>query len=376
MSPSSYDPNLEREVTSLLIELIKIDSISGLERKIADFICEYLYRLGFNIQKQQISENRYNIIAKIGTPKFYFNAHMDTVEPLLEIKEDKNYIYGRGACDTKSCIASMLIAGKKLINQNIKNFGYIFTVGEEVDFIGSKKIKELNLNTQFIIVGEPTELIPINGHYGILTFRLIFKGKSAHSSTPELGINAIEKAIKNIKKIIDKLNVQEESSLTLAKLNGGKADNIIPDKCEALFSMRISPKDKTDYLEEVRKIIKNNAIIEKELNIKPTYSKIPKELNFLGTGKTVKYCTDLSFLGKGLVLGPGSIKQAHGNNEFIKKEDLVKAIKLYERTGQEICSRSDNKSDNLELNHKNNRRKNNEETRNGTQRYHFTALNL
>lgn len=324
------------KVGVLLLDLMKIESFSGNEVDVADFIVSYLEGLGFDIEKQIVDGGRYNIIAKKGEPKVFLSAHMDTVEGSPEIREDSEKIYGRGACDTKGSIASMLIAGKNAIENGITDFGYLFTVGEEVALDGVKAFCAAGKELPFVVVGEPTSLKPINGHYGILVMKVISRGKSAHTSNPELGENAIEKIMDLNKKVLDGLDVFSESSLTLTNINGGVADNIVPDYVEAIYSMRISPKDGNNYVEQMKGILGDVAEIEVTLEIGSTTMDMPKKLEFLGAPEIVKYCSDLSFLKNGFVLGPGDIAYAHSTDEFVLKEELDRAVETYENILREM----------------------------------------
>lgn len=325
-------------VNELLLKLIGIESFSGNEVGVANFIVNYLKMLNFEVEKQKVEGDRYNIIAKKGEPKVFLSAHMDTVRESLEIKEDSEKIYGRGACDTKGSIASMLIAGRNAVENGITNFGYLFTVGEEVALDGARTFSDSGKTLPFVIVGEPTSLSPINGHYGIFVFKIISRGKSAHTSNPELGENAIEKIINVHGKMINELNVFSKSSLTLAKINGGTADNVVPDYAEALYSIRISPEDGNDYEKELREIVGEVVEIEVIVDVNSIKIAMPEKLKFLGIPETVKYCTDLSFLKNGFVLGPGDIAYAHGSEEFVFKEELSRAVKIYEKILEKMSS--------------------------------------
>ncbi len=316
-------------VNELLLELIKIPSISGNEKEISEFIKNYIEESGFDVEIQNVGGDRKNIVVKVGEPRLYFLAHMDTVPGEVEMKEEDGKIYGRGACDNKNCIASMLIAAKRAFDSGLSDFGLIFTVGEEDDFIGAKRIRESGIEIPFAVVGEPTGLTPIKAHYGINTFKLIARGKSVHSSDPQLGENAIQKLIQLNIEIGEKLNPEIKSPLTLAAISGGTADNVVPDCCEAIYSIRPAPGDNRNYSEEARKIVGDRAEVVETLNVPPTLNEIPDSLSFLGKGEEVKYCTELSFLKRGIVLGPGSIENAHTSSEHILVDELKNAVEVY-----------------------------------------------
>lgn len=233
-------------VEDLLKKLIDISSISGNESKIGEYLHNLLQEQNFQVKKQFVDQNRFNLIARFGNPKIYFSAHMDTVAPYINSNEDDNYIYGRGSCDTKSSIASMIVAAIKAKDDGINDFGLIFTIGEESDFDGIKSLIKSKINIPFVVVGEPTSCNLVNGHYGILNIKLTSQGKAAHTSQPQKGINAIDLLIDAIKKI-KSVPVHSETPVSLVKIEGGSADNIVPQGASALFSLRPSPNDSYNY---------------------------------------------------------------------------------------------------------------------------------
>lgn len=314
-------------VEELHKKLILIQSPSNNENEIGNFIFELLKVCDFDVIKNIVDDGGFNIVAKSGKPKIFLAAHMDTVLPFLNYKETKNEVFGRGACDTKGSLASMITAGIKAKGDNLTDFGFIFTVGEEVDFRGVKNIVKSKIDIPFVIVGEPTSLDIINAHHGVLVLKLIAKGKSAHSSKPNEGINAIEIILDGLNKILQ-FKLHDDTLLNLSRINGGIADNIIPNNAEATLSLRISPDDKTDYLKEIKKILAKIEV-KKILEIEGVKTKVPKELSFIKKIRSVRYATELSFFKNGIVLGPGDIKHAHGDNERIFKKELNQAVDVY-----------------------------------------------
>jgi len=316
-------------VESLLKDLINFPSISGSEDAIANYILGLLKQNNFKVQKNWVDKKRFNIIAQVGTPKIYLSAHMDTVSPFIKFSEDKKYIYGRGSCDTKASVASMIVAGINSKNNGINNFGLIFTNGEETNFDGIKSLIKSKMEIPFIVIGEPTSCCPINGHFGILNIKITSHGKAAHTSNPQNGVNAIDLLIKAVEKI-NKVPVHPETPISLVQIDGGVADNIIPETANAIFGLRPSPNDKNNYQKIFNSAInQKNVKTEVLINVPPINFSIPKELDFLGQGQTVKYFTELSFCNNGIVLGPGDIKYAHGPGEKILKSELSKAVDIY-----------------------------------------------
>lgn len=315
-------------IFSLLKDLITIPSPSENEEEICEFVFDFLENEGLAPEKIPVDKNGFNILVHIGQPKLYLAAHLDTVPTPLAFKETPDEIIGRGACDTKGSLAAMVVAALEAKKQGINNFGLLLTVGEETHFRGAKKIVEIIKNLPFVIVGEPTNLEVVNSHFGILGLKLISRGKSAHSSQPWLGENAIDKLLTAISRV-KKVTLESASTVNLGKINGGTASNIIPDLAEAKFSFRIAPGDTKNYIAEFQKAVGNLVQIETSENLKSVYTPIPKELDFIKAKETVRYCTELSFFEKGVVLGPGDIQFAHSDHEKITKNELVEAKKIY-----------------------------------------------
>lgn len=324
------------KVTRLLTKLIDMASPTGSETRIAMFLANHLEKVGFVVERMPVEGNRFNVFAKVGNPKIILQAHMDVVPPHIPPREDNEYIYGRGACDTKGSIASMLIAAQEAKEKGITNFGVLFTVGEETDFAGAIAaqhfVRDLNA---LLIVGEPTQLKPVTAHYGILVFTLKCTGKAAHSSEPTLGENAIDKLLTVLNGPAKQLQVNPATSMSLVKIVGGGATNSIPDCAEAVISFRIAPGDTRDYAQEMKKLVGTTATINILENLPPVASSLPQSLKFLGDGEQVKYCTELTFFQNGFVFGPGAIADAHASNEKIQKADLETAVDLYVRVLQE-----------------------------------------
>jgi acetylornithine deacetylase len=317
-------------IEDLLKKLIDIPSVSRNESEVGEYIFNLLQEQNFQIKKQFVDQNRFNLVASIGNPKIYFSAHMDTVEPFFGFSEDTDYIYGRGSCDTKSSIASMIMAAIQAKDNSISDFGLFFTVGEELDFDGIKSLIKSKINIPYIVIEEPTSCNLVNGHYGVLNIKLTSQGKAAHTSQPQKGINAIDLLIDAIKKI-KSISINPETPLNLVKIEGGSADNIIPQNASAVFGLRPSPNDSNNYYNLFKSELsqEKNIKIEELMNVPPVRFAIPKELSFIGEGCTVKYSTELSFCPDGVVLGPGDIQFAHGSDERILKSELSKAANIY-----------------------------------------------
>src|SRR5215470_5037329 len=133
--------------------LLAIPSVTGTEREIGEFLFSHLSSLGYRVERQPVAGDRFNVFAFAGEGRVMFCTHLDTVPPAtLPVREDDEFLYGRGACDTKGIIAAMLEAGDRLRKSGITNYGYMFVVGEETDAIGAKAANGLQWKSEYVIV--------------------------------------------------------------------------------------------------------------------------------------------------------------------------------------------------------------------------------
>ncbi|HII16074.1 MAG TPA: M20 family metallopeptidase [Nanoarchaeota archaeon] len=309
------------KATELLRELLNIPSPSGEERQIGLFLAKRLKR-NFLVKLQKVG-NRPNIFAVNGKPKIVLAAHLDTVPGKLELKEDKKYIYGRGACDTKASIASMVIAAEMAVSLGLNNFGLLFDVSEETDFKGVKRAVK-SIKPEFVIVGEPTKLKVVTGQKGLLGFKIIARGKTAHGSTPEKGCNAIELLLKDIEEL-KAIRMKKGTTINIGEIMGGKSANVVPDYAEATVEIRTMPEDRNLF-----------AKIREEINdVRLLYDFKPKRLDAgnlperFRKGITVPYFTEMYFWKNAIVIGPGNPAYAHSENERVSIMEVEKAVGVY-----------------------------------------------
>ena len=323
--------------TKLLLDLIRIKSESGNEKEIGEYIYTYLKKFGLTVKKQLVDKKtgNFNIYAYTGNPKVIFSNHIDTVPKQLKMKSDNKYIYGRGSCDTKSQVAAAILAAEKAFTEGLTDFGLLFTVQEETDFLGAKKALKLIPKCKLIVIGEPTNLDIVKGHNGILVFELIVKGRTAHGSMPEKGINAIELLMNDLNRLrianLGSDKILGKNILNIAKISGGIADNVVPDSAKALIAYRTVIKSSV-IIKQIKKLVKSEINIT--LNFEPVTNLVAENLaNKLGLKtKVVKYFTEASILkekGSVIILGAGHIKEAHSDNECVLISEYEKLIKIY-----------------------------------------------
>ena len=115
---------------ALARQLIDIPSTTENELGVAEFLDKQLTALGFATRRQEVTATRFNVFASAGgRPRVVINSHIDTVPPWFQSSEDDQFIYGRGACDTKGVIAAMIAAGQGLLGRGVRDFAFLFVVG-------------------------------------------------------------------------------------------------------------------------------------------------------------------------------------------------------------------------------------------------------
>ena len=161
LSPSDILSSMD--AVTLTRQLVDIESITGNEAAVGNYLYGELCRLGYQTRKMPVEGNRFNLYATSPDhphPAVVFSTHMDTVPPFIPSSEDAERIYGRGSCDAKGIIAAQIAAAERLRQQNIY-VGLLFLVGEERDSLGAQVANEFAIaqspRCRFLVNGEPTE---------------------------------------------------------------------------------------------------------------------------------------------------------------------------------------------------------------------------
>lgn len=321
--------------------LIDIDSVTPNEREIGDFLFDYLRPLAERhdgtIERQEVAPGRNNVWACWGEPAVVFSTHMDTVPPFIPSREDDEFIWGRGSCDTHGIAAAMIKALEKLLEDGVRGLGLLLVVGEEVDGAGARHANEDPPPVRYLINGEPTENLLALASKGTLGLRIRASGRACHSAYPELGESATELLLDRLNRLrsIDWPSdpLLGETTVNIGTLDAGPAANIIADYASASVVIRIV----ADLAET--KALAMSALDGVEVDV---FSYTPA-LRMVGIEdfKTsiVKYTTDipkLSNWGRPLLIGPGSIHHAHTVDERIPKRQIEEAIGLYIRLARSL----------------------------------------
>jgi acetylornithine deacetylase len=321
-------------VFELTRKLIDIPSISGEEYAAGQFLQSHLTSLGYTIVRQELTPDRFNVFARTErSPRVVLSTHMDTVPPFIPSREDDENIYGRGACDAKGIIAAQIEAAERLRAQGVSEVGLLFTVDEEQSSLGAQAANRevVDSNPQFLINGEPTDNKLAKATKGSLRFKLLAKGRSAHSAYPEQGESAIEKLLDVLQDIRQWRwpadDVLGATTSNIGVISGGSRANVIADEAEAVVQMRLV-SDPAPIEQTLRMAIGGRAEIEFLSAHEPVWLQTLDGFQQC----VVRFTTDIPYLsnwGKPLLLGPGSILNAHTDHEFVSKRELKEAVELY-----------------------------------------------
>jgi len=316
--------------------------------------------LGFSVDVQPVPEtrNKFNLIASIGqgTGGLLLAGHTDTVpfddgrwtrDPFT-LTEADNKLYGLGTADMKGFFAFILDAVRHIDASALTKPLYILaTADEETSMAGARYFAASSqLRPDFAIIGEPTSLQPVRAHKGHIAQAVRITGHSGHSSDPARGVNAIDLMHESISGLIKLRNTLQERynnpaftvpypTMNFGHINGGDAANRICACCELHLDVRPLPgltlenlnELITEALEPVSSRWPGRLVVEELHPPIPGYE-CPTDHHLvtvieqlLGTRtEVVNYCTEAPFVQQvcpTLVLGPGSINQAHQPDEYI-----------------------------------------------------------
>lgn len=329
-----------------LREIVDIPSVTGDEEAVADRVAADLEAIGLDVAFDEVAPGRPNLIARAGDgpTRLWYCTHLDTVPPFFPSSETATHIAGRGSCDAKGILAAMLFAARRLRDDGVSGFGMAFTVGEEVDSAGAIHLEERGPGVPpagvYLVCGEPTEGLMASGHKGTLRVRIRARGKAAHSAYPEAGDSAIHRLLATIAHLqsLDwgKSDILGSATLNVGVISGGVAGNVLAPSAEATLYWRLvgEAEPARRRLEAIlsaddnlsfEHVGQNDAVFCRTL---PGFQVAP-----------MFYSTDIPFMpswGTPLLIGPGSIHDAHTADEHVLKSDLVDAVAYYQRIAHEL----------------------------------------
>ncbi len=332
-------------VIELTRALIDIESITNNEERIGNFLFECLARLAAkydgHVERMEVEPRRVNLFAQWGERlDVTLSTHMDTVPPFFASGEDEENIWGRGACDAKGIIASMVAAVEALLEAGQRSIGLLLVVGEERNSAGAARAAADPRGSRYIVNGEPTGNKLALGSKGALRYEVAASGKMAHSAYPELGDSAIHKlidalsAIRRIPLPVDEL--LGPSTLNIGTISGGRAPNVMADEAHADIMIRLvgdSSATKAALAKAVQGLAELREVIEIPAVRLSAVDGIPSTV--------VAFTTDIPAFngqwGEPFLIGPGSIHVAHTLEERVAKRELAEAVEIYQRIVRHLC---------------------------------------
>jgi len=321
-----------------------IPSVSGEEGEVGRFLASYLEGLGYRVELQEVEPGRANVLARAGArARVVLSTHMDTVPPFIASSEDGEYIRGRGACDAKGIMAAQLTAAGRLREEGVEEVGLLFTVDEELGSLGARAANAhaWGRGCEYLINGEPTGNRLAVGSKGSLRLKLLTEGRAAHSAYPENGESAIEKLLDVLADLRGLSWPRDEffgeTTCNIGTLRGGTRPNVIPAEAEAQLQIRlVTPSGAIKEI--VERVAAGRARVEYMSAAEPV-----RMLSVEGFEReVVRFTTDIPYLsgwGRPLLLGPGSILDAHTDGERVSKRELEEAVELYVRLTKSLLKR-------------------------------------
>ncbi|MCG3150617.1 MAG: Acetylornithine deacetylase [Verrucomicrobiae bacterium] len=361
------------QVTELLSQLVACPSVNPKsaakfspplgEAGMVALLEKLLRSWGASIQIHEVHPNRPNLLAtfpgKNPGRSILLDAHTDTVAvdgmiiaPFTPTVRDGR-LYGRGACDTKGPMAAMLLALRRILDeagQPPVTIYFAATCNEESGGTGAAALAKQNLRVDFALAAEPTDLKIVHMHKGALRVDIKTSGVAAHSSTPDRGVNAIYKMCRVVarleREVAPALAKQKHPqlgspTLSVGLINGGSQVNIVPEICSIQVDRRVIPGENQDEI--VRQLAGDEHYEITEFYTaldEPADSPASKHVaaacrRVLGQAEFVvaPYATNAGIYHAAgipaLVLGPGSLAQAHTKDEFIELNEVVRGVDLF-----------------------------------------------
>jgi acetylornithine deacetylase len=370
----------------LLEELVRIDSVNPAmggpgEPEIVARLAGVLRDLGLEVSTPEVVDGRRNLLATLpgssGAPTLLLEAHLDTVAMPgdgLAVGRTDDRLVGRGSCDTKGSGAAMVAAMAELIGSGDERATVVFAgVADEEDrMLGSRALVDQLPPVDGAVIGEPTSLEPVRVHNGLARIAIEAHGRAAHTSRAHLGVNAISAASRVVstldERLLPRLTARAHplagpALLTPAVIHGGVAPNVVPDRCRLSVDRRLAPGENPhaalaeidELLDELREhgdritreppwlLLEAVETSADHPVVRLAEESVEAVLGRPATAGGVPYGTDASNLsGVGgvpcVVLGPGSIDQAHTDDEWVPLEEVRQGAFVYAEMARRFAS--------------------------------------
>ena len=347
-----------------LMDMIDIYSPSGKEEDIQLYLEERLSKSGIQIRRQEVEEERYNLLATMGPgePSLYLVGHVDTVAAWdiddYAAVEEWGVVRGLGSADMKGGCAAMVeawLALATLPEEQRPSLGLLLVVGEEENGDGSTRFLQ-EYCPERVIIGEPTSMLPAFNHFGYMEISLVTQGRRIHSSLPELGHNAIESMLRVLLQLERSPLLEPTPSklvYSIREMSSSRAGFVVPDRCEAMIDLHLSPDtDPAAVRRELEAVLVKSRRAIKGLELEFDFAfesggyQLPPDERLMEILEEVypRLNLPLDFVpfrshsdgnlfyqagSKPLILGPGSLETAHTAEEQTSLAEVEAAARVY-----------------------------------------------
>lgn len=331
-----------------LMRMLSIESTSGSERALADFLARELSALGCSVSTFATTDrpgSPASLLARWDQPSIIYCTHLDTVPPYIapateHLPDGDTLIRGRGACDAKGQIWAMAAACAELASQGCRDMGLLLLHGEETGSYGAKEM-DPRVSAPYLVVGEPTDNCMATASKGTKSFRVTIKGKSCHSGYPQHGHSAVSHFVT----LMDRLRSIEwpvdpelgDTTYNVGQLRSDNPQNILSPELTCRIYFRTTFASDALVTATMASLAGANVSIEALGGDQPSrYLTLPGfDTCVVAFGSDAP---QLSGFSRKMLCGPGSILVAHTPDEHVLWSQLTKARDQYVRIYRELCS--------------------------------------
>ena len=324
-------------------ELLRIDSTSGKERKVAEWLAERLPGMfpAANrpvLRAEEVGDGTLNLLLTWGAPRIVFCSHLDTVPPYIPPTLADEVIKGRGSCDAKGQVFAIVEACKRLAEAGKTDFGMLLLAGEETGSWGAKAFAKTDFKAEYLVVGEPTDNCMVSASKGTKSFDLKFMGEPFHSGYPQYGVSAVDLFVEFVNALKAKDfgmdPILGETTWNIGLVHSDNPQNILSPEltCRLYFRTTfVSDEAVCKWMEEASSVIPG---LTGNLAVTPRGGDTPARYWTVDglPSKSVAFGSDAPHLKNfthKAICGPGSITVAHRDDEHVLAADLATAVEQY-----------------------------------------------
>ena len=311
-------------------DILEIDSTSGRERALAEWLLAHVEAP--RAESFEVGDGTLNLLFSWGRPRLVFCTHMDTVPPYIAPSFDGASVHGRGSCDAKGQIYAMYRACKLLEAGGKSGFGLLLLSGEETGSFGAKAFSRGGFSAPYLVIGEPTDNCMVSASKGTRSFDLRFTGKAFHSGYPECGRSAVEMFVDFMNRLHAEAFPPDaelgETTFNVGQLRSDNPQNILSPslECRLYFRTTFASTERVDAFMA--------ACAGPELTVAARGGDDPAAYMTLPGFRTkaVSFGSDAPHLKNfthKMICGPGSIKVAHRDDEYVSLAEIDEAVENY-----------------------------------------------